>query len=761
MKGLNGMTEQTSSQLAAINAAQKRLLTPDLTDAQQAAIDSATGRLPVVEDDVVFNKGGIKVREIEGNYYLSSAGYSTSDQAKIKKIMEAYQDTPQEDIREDLGAKMSRSSINQGIVRDRPLSSFATQVLNVPYAGEYVDEVIGQFGGERKQSDFRAMRNAMSEEYPWTTAGANLTGGLAVTAPLLASLPKGAAATFLGTGGKILPKAVKTGLTGGLLGGTEGFISGLGTGETTPERLANATSRGLWGTGLGAVMPLGIGLGIKLGKYAFDVAQGTSISKIANYFNISKNAAIILKDTVADDGNIDNAIKSIQKAGDNGMLADASEATKALLDASSVGSTTGSKIVGEELADRAQRTRQGLEQNINQNLGTPVVGSKTAVRDIAEKSSKPRSDAYTEAYATPIRYIDDAGNIDPKGQKILDTIKRVEPEILNNAIKRANASMRMAQRPLNKHIKATIGDDGEVVFEELPNVEQLDELKKALQKIAWEDNVDEFGRLTGTGTEYNNVARDLKDAVSDSVPRYKDAVKIGGDKIAEEQAFVMGQDLLRKSTKMEDVMQTFGTNASDAEKAAGKQGLRLYLQEALDGVKAIASGLDLDSNAGREVSQIVKDLSSKEARNKIRLILGKDADAMLKQIDEAAKTSSVVASQAANSKTAQRLQIQNKVDELTERKNLSASEVKNVLDQVMGDIGDGSLEQKKAIFTQLAKVLTRSKGKTAEAALRYINEASRTGKLTEAKREFIAQASALVGYSTVPITTKKTEEAFR
>ena len=756
------MSETNPAQQAAIDAASARLLaSTNFTDAQQAAIDRATGILPVVENDVVFDKGGIKVRGTEGNYSLSSAGYSTTDQDKIKKIMEEFQDTPKEDIKEDLGAKMSRSFINQGIVKDRPLASFASQVLNVPYAGEYVDEAIGKIGGERKQADFRAMRNAMSEEYPWTTAGANLLGGITSTAPVLAALPEGVAAGLLGTGEKILPKIAKTVGLGTLLGGSEGLVSGYGTGTTTPERLANATSRGTWGAGLGAAMPFGIGIGIKLSKYAVDIVKGTAVSRIAKYFNISDNAAIILKDTVADDGNIDNAIKSIQKAGDDGMLADASEATKALLDASSVGSTTGSKIVGKELSDRAQRTRQGLEENIDQNLGTPVVGVNTAVRDIAEKSSKPRSEAYTKAYGTPIKYFDDAGNIDPKGQKILDTIKRVEPEILNNAIKRANASMRRAERPFNKHIKATIGDDGEVAFEELPNVEQLDELKKALQKIAWEDNVDQFGRLTGTGTEYNNVARDLRDAISDSVPKYKDAVKIGGDKIAEEQAFVMGQNLLRKSTKMEDVMRTFGIDASDAERASGKKGLRLYLQEAIDGVKAIASGLDLDSNAGREVAQIVKDLSSKEARNKIRLILGKSADAMLKQIDEAAKTSSLVASQAVNSKTAQRLQIQNKVNELTERKDLSASDIKNVIDQVMGDIGDGSLEQKKAIFTQLARVLTSSKGKTAEAALKYINEASRTGKLNETHREFVAQALALVGYSTVPIATKKTEEAFR
>lgn len=706
------------------------------------------------QQGIVFDKGGVKISGTEGEYSLSSEGYSTNDQEKINKVLEDYKDVPAADVTENIGGDMSKSSYYQDVLKQRPYSSFASQMLNTPLiAGEYQDELIGKLDESKqsdlrfKQSDLRLMRDAMESERPWATAGANLIGGVATTLPALAMLPQSVAAGLLGTGTKILPKVLKTAGAGGLLGGLEGLFSGYGSGTTPEERDAQALNRGMWGAGAGAVLPLSFGLGIKAVKGGFDWILGTDISKIAKYFNISENAATLIKNTMPDDGDITQSVRALKKAGDDGMIGDANEAAQVLLDAASTESPQASKIIGDAVQERASKSRSGLETSLNETMGQPVVGVRAAVRDIADKSKIPRSEAYTEAYGTPINYFE------PKGQAILDVLKRLPDKVLNDAIERANNAMRMAGTPLNKHIKATIGVDGGVVFTELPNVQQLDQLKKTLQEIAY-DNVDTFGRLKGDGILYNNVARDLKETVGDSVPQYKDAVKLGGDKLAEERAFTMGKDLLRPRTTVEDVIDTFGKTASDAEKEAGRKGLRLHFEEVLNRVKAISSGIDVDDNSLREVAQAVKDLSSKEARTKIRLILGNQADKFIRQIEEASKTASLAASQATNSKTAQRLSIADSVKALTEKKKLSGLNARELVDQVFGDIGDGSDEQKRVIFKEIAKVLTESKGKTAEAALIYVNNAAKGGRISAPQRELIAQALALVGYTSVPQFTE-------
>src|SRR5690606_3299091 len=123
-------------------------------------------------------------------------------------------------------------------------------------------------------------------------------------------------------------------------------------------------------------------------------------------------------------------------------------------------------------------------------LGAPQ-GLRRTAQGIAKSTAGVRDDAYTAAYSKPINYADTSG------QRIEGVLKKVPNSILRRAVDEANDEMvSLGQR--NQQIMAQIADDGTVTFREMPNVQQLDEIKKALQRIGYSE-VDQFGRPTGAG----------------------------------------------------------------------------------------------------------------------------------------------------------------------------------------------------------------------------------------------------------------------
>jgi len=394
-------------------------------------------------------------------------------------------------------------------------------------------------------------------------------------------------------------------------------------------------------------------------------------------------------------------------------------------------------------------------------LGEAPIGPRTAVENIAARTAPQRSELYTEAFNTPINYGSD------EGTAIFKVLDKTPDNLMAEAIREANEEMLMNNIPRNQHIKASIGDDGKVTFSELPNVMQLDELKKALQTIAYQ-NVDQYGRLTAKGTRYNRLAGELRDAVSGAVPVYGDAVKLGGDKIAEERAFQLGTDLLKPQTELEDVMKAFGPDASAAQLDAAKQGLRRYVEKAIGDVRAIASDPTAEALDARQVIKVVTDLSSENSRRKIKEMLGAEADALLKQIDEAAQSASVRAALAVNSKTAQRQAIRETVEQVTQPGVIGSAmrgepllTSQRLIQAVSGQTDEFTEAQKQRIFEEISRALTERKGRSAQEALRLIGSAMEGQPLTDAQNQFLAQQVALTLYGgTAPTAARSAQQVF-
>ena len=699
-------------------------------DAPEVNAGAAWEKAPVQEDVVMTTKdGGRVVRSQSGKLSFVSPAYSTSDPEQVRRIMEG-----------EGGAQVSRGGMQESIIAQAPAAARLTKLVEgTPFIGSYLDEAIGAVAGPEATRGVRALSSAMEEVRPGQSLALNLGGaGIGTAATIAATPARLAAALVPSTSARMLPSVGRAAATTGLLGAVEGGIYGAGLGEGAGRAETAGTGAlfgGLLGGALGGAAPL-VAAGAENVAGLF---RRSDVAKIASDLGISREAATVIKNTFDQGGDIAAARSAIQRAGSEGMLADAGFAAQALLDASAATGGRAGQIAREAVEGRMTRTGEALDKTLDTVLGTAPLGPRTAVDAIAERTAPARELAYTTAYQTPINYAA------PQGMKIEEVLGRVAPDDLIAGIVEANKEMR-SRGMVNQQIMAVLDASGNVEFlREMPNVQQLDEIKKALQKIAY-DNTDDFGRLTGTGQRYARLAGELRDAVADAVPDYRTAVSIGGDKLAEERAFMLGRDLLSTRTEIEDIGFELGKKPSAAQVEAAKSGLRSYIAKVLGDVRAVPSDMNLDA---RQVVKAVTDMSSDNSRAKIRALMGAEADALLKQVDEAAQSAVVRTALATNSKTAIRGSIKETVNELTTPGVLGQAMAgdpintsKAIIQAVTGQTEEFTAQQRQRIFEDIARALTEKKGKTALSALNYLEQAMRGQPLTAAQNEFLARQIA-------------------
>jgi len=699
------------------------------TAAAQRLAQMASAAKP--SENVIMNTkdGGRVVRSQSGKLSFVSPAYSTSDPEQVRRIMEGAG-----------GAEVSRGGMQESIVSQAPVTARAVKLIEgLPAIGSSLAGAVGAIAGPKASQGVRALSEAMQETRPIQSLGLNLGGATVGTLAALAATPARLAAALVpSTSARMLPSVARAAGTGGLLGAAEGAIYGAGQGEGA-GRLETAGTGALFGGLLGGTLGGASPLVAAGAENVAGIFRRSDVAKIASDLGISREAATVIKNTFDQGGDIAAARAAIQRAGSEGMLADAGFAAQALLDASAATGGRAGQIAREAVEGRMTRTGEALDTTLDATLGAAPLGPRTAVEAIAARTAPARAEAYSLAYQTPINYAA------PQGQKIEEVLGRVAPDDLIAGIVEANKEMR-SRGMVNQQIMAVLDANGNVEFlREMPNVQQLDEIKKALQKIAY-DNTDDFVRLTGTGQRYARLAGELRDAVADAVPDYGTAVSIGGDKLAGGRAFMLGRDLLSPKTEIEDIGFELGRKPSAAQVEAAKSGLRSYIAKVLGDVRAVPSDMNIDA---RQVVKAVTDMSSDNARAKIRALMGAEADALLKQVDEAAQSAVVRTALATNSKTAIRGNIKQTVEELTTPGVLGQAMAgdpintsKAMIQAVTGQTEEFTALQRQRIFEDIARALTEKKGKTALAALDYLEQAMRGQPLTAAQNEFLARQIA-------------------
>lgn len=675
--------------------------------------------------------GGRVIKGQDGALSFTSPAFSTNDPAKVAEIMKGA-----------TAAETSTSGFDQATIANAPaLARVSKFVQGYPFVGQYVDEAIGATFGDKAKDATRAIQGAMDREHPMQSTALQVAGGVTGGAGLAAGAGPTIVANAPGTLGS---QVVAGGVAGATAGAVEGAVSGAGAandGDRMKGAMKGGMIGGAFGAAVGAASPA-VARGI---SSVAEYLKKTDIGIIAKTFNISPKAAEVLK---ADLGALDpaSAQANLKTAGADAMVADAGISTREALDSAITGGGKAAQIGTEAVSARAAAAGGRLSKVMDAVLGVPE-GVKSAAKTIASRTAQARQKLYDAAYSSAVNYADDSG------RKIEEVLSRIPSTTLKTAISEANDAMKAAGLT-NRQIMAEIAPDGAVVFKEMPNVQQLDEIKKALGVVGRE--VDQLGRPTAAANRANRLAGELKDAISGAVPVYGRAVKLGGDKIAEDNALLLGRKLFSTATTRETVQETMKGASIEAQDAA-RRGIRSYIDDALARVRRSIDDPSIDTT---ETQKLLTSMSSRDAREKLTIVLGKTkADRLFAELDTAGKQLATRQAIATGSATGRREARSRALDQALSPGVLGSAQrgelkmtAKALVQLITRETPQAELARRQQILSEVATALTQKRGQAAQDALVIVQKAisGQPIKSAEAARlgELIATSGALLGYQT-------------
>ena len=394
-------------------------------------------------------------------------------------------------------------------------------------------------------------QRVFEEEEPALAFGARTVGAMA---------PMAIPGVGRAIGSPVNPLAA--GARGAGLAGLESGVSGFGAGEGD---VIDRGIRGVQDAGIGATFG---GLFSYLSARLLTGSGGIgdlreAARDIAKELKISDGAALILAQTIRGGGSVEDGVARIRQAGDQGMLADADLSIASLLDtAIQMGGPEAQRVGTQTVARRSAEQSRQIESALDETLGPPPAGVRTLQQEAYARTRDARQQAYNKAYDSPINYAS------PAGQRLEAIIERIPVETAEKAIRNANRDMALEGMPRQSQIKFTVRDDGSVALSEQPNVMQLDYIKRALQAEAF-NNVGVVDKPL-----FASFAGELRDALADLVPAYKQALKLGGDTIKEAEAADVGKVIFRAATPLEDVLSAINS-ASQTELETLRLGARV------------------------------------------------------------------------------------------------------------------------------------------------------------------------------------------
>jgi len=635
-----------------------------------------------------------------------SDSFSSIDQREIERLIQRHQSgMPRSALPEEMQALQSMQTTGGALGATLEKAS-----QGLPFVGEFIPEVVGGVSPEAR-SRMETRQRVFEEEEPALALGARTIGA---TAPM--AIP-GAGAML---GSPVNPLAAGT--RGAVLAGGEAGISGFGAGEGD---IVDRGIRGAQDAALGATFG---GLFSYLSSRLLTGSGGIgdlreAAKEIAKDLQISDGAALILAQTIRGGGSVEDGVARIRQAGDQGMLADADLSIASLLDtAIQMGGPEAQRVGTQTVARRSADQGRQIESALDETLGPPPAGVRTLQQEAYARTRDARQQAYSKAYDSPINYAS------PAGQRLEAIIERIPVETAEKAIRNANRDMALEGMPRQSQIKFTVRDDGSVALSEQPNVMQLDYIKRALQAEAF-NNVGVVDKPL-----FASFAGELRDALADLVPAYKQALKLGGDTIKEAEAADVGKVIFRAATPLEDVLSAINS-ASQTELETLRLGARVAFRDAMENARGVISSNADDPQAIAAGRKIVNDLSSAMNLRKLGALLGEDTDEfrrLTQQLEQSRIAFNLDANIAQNSATARRMQLKENIDEAT-----APTPAQSILMGRPGDATQGAIqnitgvtegaitEQRQRALGELARVLTGADGltgKSAERAFALINK---------------------------------------
>ena len=613
-------------------------------------------------------------------------------------------ETPQQ-AQERAYGKLSDSTDKMGSTG----GAAATFLQGVPFAGEWMDEMLAKLGTvtgpNDEQTNLRAIRegrDSFQKENPKTATGLQIGGGLTGAAVTAGMLPWWAPES--------LAMQVLYGTGAGAVGGAaEGYVSGYGAGTDEPSRKSEAQSRAVMGTALGAgtggILPV---IGSSLSAGVRRLLDRNNISRTAEQAGLSRPSYELLSRALEADGTIMGAGRQgpptgasrIAQAGPDGMVADAGPAATGLLDSVIQSGGEGARIGRDAVEGRAGRTLQTTNQALNTGLGTPQ-GIQTMEDGIRRGTQSARRTTYDAAYRQPINYAV------PEGQQLEAWFRQVPGDVLQAA----NRLMQVRREPASAQILLRQQRDGSFVAQRLPDVRQWDYITRAMNDVAQtNDGAGALGGQTSIGSGFQEFSRDIRQTLRGLVGEYGTALDTAADAIDARNALRFGEGMLSARMTRDEVANTLA-GFSQAERRHAALGVRSRIDEVLANVKLAATDQNMDA---REALQALRDLSSRASREKVTALIGQpQADTLFQQLDQAGRSLGLRANVATNSKTAARQEFKQTLSDYTDDgvyNKLTSGEginaFKSAVQELFNTTAKGKQQSRDRVGGEIARFLT-------------------------------------------------------
>jgi len=666
-----------------------------------------------------------------------SPGFSSSDPDFIADFMGGQG-----------GAGRTREWVNDAVIDGNPVAARLTQyVEGVPGVGSYLDDAIGAIAGEEAGSGVRAISNAMEENHPVQSGAlglagtitslplfsgaANATIGRMATSanPAVSSIAR--ALTFAPNAHRGTRIAQGTGL--GLAGGaTEGAIYGYGE-QGGEGRLANAGSQAAFGAGAGAIFG-GLAPATFDGvRAAYNYIRSTPINDAAQQLGTTPEV-VQLFSQLMDDGRIDEAMAVAGRRADDMLAYDLPEVADYVAANSGAAGGAVRRAIAGDTAERTARFAGAMDDT----LGSPE-GRLTLQTNIMDDTRAGRSAAYDGAFAQPIDYASEAG------QRLEGMLNRVP----NDALRRAELLMRTNDE-LSPQRLFRIADDGTVEVVRMPDVREWNYITRALRDTARND----FGQVVGDlAQSRDRLGAEIRNLLGsdDLVPEYRAALDAGADAIGRREAVDTGRRLLEMPTDEAEFV--ISRMSNDAERTAARQGLRSFIDQRIQNVRAVASRPSPDDQIVRQAEEQLRQLSSPQSRANITALLGpEDAARFFTAFDELQRGLGLQASTARNSATFGRQAMDRLVTEAASPSAINRfTDLSTPIDSmrvvgqaITGSLPDATQAQRMEILDQIASALINQRGDDAMGALRIVNQARLGANVSDENAMAVARALSAV-----------------
>jgi hypothetical protein len=525
---------------------------------------------------------------------------------------------------------------------------------------------------------------------------------------------------------------IASGMTrGATVGAVEGAATGAGLAEEG-ERLQGAMTGGLTGAAIGtvagAVPPGAEEVMINARNYIGRVDD----TRLAQELGVSRETATVLRSALqAED--FGAAVAALQRAGPSSMLADASPVLRDFLDVAMQAGGPGAKRAARNAVEaRATAGSQRFSNFMDTVLGIPR-GRETQAAGIRLASAPERARVYDAAYAVPIDYSGEAGR---NLQAMLDRVPM-------SAINKANELMRV-EGVRSPQIMANVAEDGAVTFTRLPDVRQFDYIRRALADIVESsEGRGAMGGVTAYGRSVGNLSRDIRDTLGEVVPEYRTALNTAADTIAEVNAADVGYRAFGGTMTREQVRNALA-DMTPPERIAAQIGLRNAIDDQLARIGRIASDPNRDA---KELQSLTKTMTSRDFQDKLETIVGAGpARDFIRQLDEEIPAIELRAAVNPNSATFRRGDIMQTIRGETQPGILQSllrdgplKATQNLTRALSATTEEAMMARDRGILDEIAGILTQSRGRDAQEALRIVQRSIGGQEMNENRARFVAR----------------------